>query len=76
MRPIDADEVDFSRSSNPHKALDATPTLDVVPREHGELGRAINYLKDLYEQAKTQEWVKVPLVYALYYTWKHFDRRK
>jgi hypothetical protein len=76
MRPIDADSIDFSKYNNVYKAIENTPTLDVVPRERGELGRAIEWLKKEYKQAKSQEWVKVPLAYALHQTWKHYDRRK
>lgn len=76
MRPIDADNIDFSKYNNALKAIANTPTLDVVPREEGDLGRAIEFLKNTYTFAQTQEWIKQPLVYALYRTWKQFDRRK
>lgn len=31
MRPIDADSIDFSKYNNVYKAIENTPTLDVVP---------------------------------------------
>lgn len=44
--------------------------------EEKELEEAISYLKELYWEIKELEWVKNPIAYALYYTWRKFDRRK
>ena len=40
-----------------------------------KLDKAINILKEQYEKAKKLSWVKNPLAYALYQTWKIFDKR-
>lgn len=37
---------------------------------------AIEMLKKQYEKALTNPFVRDPLAYALYQTWKLFDRRK
>ena len=34
---------------------------------------AIEILKRRYEDAKKQEWIKLPLSYAIYYTWKEIE---
>ena len=45
-------------------------------RKPGELERAINWFKGEYEKAVRQDWIRNPVAYALYQTWKHFDGRK
>lgn len=40
------------------------------------LDDAIRLLKEEYERAQTQEYIKNPLAYALYQVWKKADRRK
>jgi len=44
--------------------------------EEKELEEAISYLKESYWEIKELDWVKNPIAYALYYTWRKFDRRK
>lgn len=39
-----------------------------------ELEQAIKILKQKYERAKHLECVKNPIAYALYQTWKYFDK--
>lgn len=39
-----------------------------------ELELAIKILKQKYERAKHLEYVKKPIAYALYQTWKYFDK--
>lgn len=39
-----------------------------------ELNKAIKVLKEQYEKAKKIGWVRNPIAYALYQTWKIFDR--
>ena len=39
------------------------------------LNKAIEELKVQYEKAQKLKWVKNPLEYALYQTWKIFDGR-
>lgn len=38
-----------------------------------ELTKAIKVLKEQYEKAKKKDWVRNPIAYALYQTWKIFD---
>ena len=40
-----------------------------------KLDKAIEVLKEQYEKAKKLEWIFNPLTYALYQTWKIFDKR-
>lgn len=40
-----------------------------------ELTKAIKILKEQYEKAKKIGWVRNPIAYALYQTWKIFDDR-
>lgn len=40
-----------------------------------ELDKAINLLKDEYERACNLIWVRNKIAYALYQTWKKFDKR-
>lgn len=40
------------------------------------LDSAIRLLKEEYERAQKQEYIKNPLAYALYQVWKKADRRK
>lgn len=40
-----------------------------------ELIKAINELKKQYEKAKKLDFVKKPIAYALYKTWKIFDEK-
>ncbi len=41
-----------------------------------ELDQAINHLKKEYERAKGLAYVNNPLAWALYQTWKYFDRKR
>lgn len=40
-----------------------------------ELIKAINELKKQYERAQKLDFVKKPIAYALYQTWKIFDKK-
>lgn len=40
------------------------------------LDKAIKELKKTYKESLKSEYIKQPLAYALYSTWKKFDRRK
>ena len=40
-----------------------------------ELNKAIKVLKEQYEKSKKNPWVRNPIAYALYQTWKIFDDR-
>ena len=40
-----------------------------------DLDKAIKVLKEKYEKAKTIGWVRNPIAYALYHTWKAFDKQ-
>ena len=39
-----------------------------------DLNKAIKTLKEQYEKAKKIGWVQNPIAYALYQTWKIFDK--
>ena len=39
-----------------------------------DLDRAIKVLKAQYEKAKTIGWIRNHIAYALYQTWKIFDK--
>lgn len=39
-----------------------------------ELDKVIEVLKEQYEKAKKIGWVRNPIAYALYQTWKIFDK--
>lgn len=41
-----------------------------------ELEKAIEMLKAEYERALNLEYVKMPLAWALYHTWKNVEARK
>lgn len=41
-----------------------------------ELDEAIEMLQQNYEEAQKHEQVLSPIAYALYYTWKEFDKRE
>lgn len=41
-----------------------------------DLAKAIKVLTEQYEKAKKMDWVRKPIAYALYQTWKIFDERK
>lgn len=41
-----------------------------------DLDKAIELLKSEYERAKKLEFVKNPLAYALYHTWKKVDNAR
>ncbi len=45
-------------------------------RKQMTLEKAIELLKAEYERAKTLEYVRNPLAYALYQVWKKADRAK
>ena len=36
--------------------------------------QVIDTFRDKYEKALALEWVKNPIAYALYHTWKQFDK--
>lgn len=38
------------------------------------LGEAISVLIEKYQFAVDQPWIQKPMSYALYHTWKEFDR--
>lgn len=40
-----------------------------------DLTKAIKVLKEQYKKAKKIDWVRNPIAYALYQTWKIFDDR-
>lgn len=40
-----------------------------------ELDKVIKVLKEQYEKAKKIGWIRNPIAYALYQTWKIFDDR-
>lgn len=40
-----------------------------------DIDKAINILRQEYEKALKQSWIKNPLAYALYHTWKYIDER-
>ena len=40
------------------------------------LEQAIEMLKKQYEEAKTHEYIRNPIVWALYQVWRAADRRK
>lgn len=39
-----------------------------------DLTKAIKILKEQYEKAKEIDWIRNKIAYALYETWKIFDR--
>ena len=39
-----------------------------------DLDKAIKVLTQKYEKAKTIDWVRNHIAYALYHTWKAFDK--
>lgn len=39
-----------------------------------ELDKAIKILKEQYEKAQKIDWVRNKIAYALYQTWKIFDK--
>ena len=41
-----------------------------------ELDEAIELLKQNYKEAENMKQVLSPIAYALYYTWKEFDKRE
>ncbi len=45
-----------------------------VKERETELGKAIDRLKIEYMAAATSSFVRNPIAYALYYTWKAFDK--
>ena len=57
-------------------ALDFTPTADVVEVDVKDLRvkRAIQTLCEFYSTAKKSDYVQKPLAWALYQTWKSFDK--
>lgn len=40
-----------------------------------EIDKAIKILKEQYEKAQKIDWVRNKIAYALYQTWKIFDKR-
>lgn len=40
------------------------------------LEKVIKMLEEEYERAKQKDFVRDPLAYALYHTWKKVDKRK
>lgn len=47
-----------------------------VADDNSALEKAIGILKKKYERAKQLDFVRDPLAYALYHTWKKVDERK
>ena len=41
-----------------------------------DIGHAITQLIEEYNRAQTLDWVRDPVGYALYYTWRHREDRK
>ena len=41
-----------------------------------DLDKAIKVLKDEYEKAKKNGWIRNPIAYALFQTWKIFDEQE
>lgn len=39
-----------------------------------KLDKAINYLHEQYDKALKMDYIKNPLAWALYQTWKHVDK--
>ena len=48
--------------------------FEVIRIEDKTLAKAVTELRDNYERAKTLSYVNDPLAWALYQTWKTFDR--
>ena len=44
--------------------------------EPDPMDRAIQILRDLFEYACQQEWIRKPLAWALYQTWKVVDNER
>ena len=57
-------EMRFEEMSNQQRRMSMT-----------DLDKAIKTLKEQYEKAKKIGWVQNPIAYALYQTWKIFDKQ-
>lgn len=49
---------------------------DMGKRKEATLEVAIELLKEEYERAKSLEYVRNPLAFALYHTWKKIDKEE
>ena len=47
-----------------------------MPEKRISLAKAINMLQDNYERAQRLSYVRKPISYALYETWKYFDSKE
>ncbi len=41
-----------------------------------DFDKVVSILRSYYNQALQDEYIKVPIAWALYQTWKAYDRRK
>lgn len=44
----------------------------VIPKE---LGKAITMLTNIYLDVREKEYIQKPIAFALYQTWKEFDKK-
>lgn len=57
-----------------HAWADLEP-YEVNKKQSKELAAAIRVLKEMYAQAQTIDFIRNPMVRALYDTWRHFDEK-
>ena len=54
--------------------IDTIPRVDAVEVVQPELREAVKLLKKQYEKALNSTYVRDPLAWALYHTWKMLDK--
>lgn len=64
---------DARRAVLHHEGDAAIAALDLIPGTDPVLTKVIKMLQEKYDCAKQMEYVRNPIAFALYATWKEFD---
>ena len=64
-------EYDYTVKLNTYPNFDQQRRMSMT-----DLDKAIKVLKEQYEKVKKIGWIRNPIAYALYQTWKIFDKQE